>query len=654
MFLQLVYCYFVILFALIIYYFVGASIRYYFYKSAFKRNIPDVFINLLLGLVISITLYSVTLTYFKTINSFFIFFLSIIVYVNIKKKSTVVSQVTKKKEIKLLRLILLVLMVSLTFFIFYALQITNIYDGTFTNQTLNSDFNFYSKLSQYLTLGYENQNFANNFLFNSGITQPYHYFELWVNAFLFSIFKVPPLLSFSLLSTTLLSIIFYIGVLSLYKKENLMSIKILIIVLCLCFISFNYSRLLVKLFPILNNLVLDLRLVGITNTPKFIPISIFFVAYLFFHKRNEFLLSWICILSIPVVTSISAPAVFGGIIILLIYCFFKREKRYISALNIFTVISFILLYSYFVILNSEHDDVTINILDFNFKLFFINIKWLLLVFFYSYLPYFLLFIFSKRRIKISLIGNEYIVLYFGTLIIALIMAGISYNSFNSGQFFSNIAIPVTNILVIYFFLNNSFKKNNLFFKIVAPALIITCIVASFMGRIAKTKDISSQYKEFVVKEIKNQKYSFANKKIFLGYLQSKEFYQNKTPFQWAATSDMIGTDLGEFVLMYGNTILIGISDMMAFDIFKNEFTGKIRDWTLQNVSKGAFYRFVLNQKKENKFISVGQSQIDYIKKMEIKYLFIAKEADISKELMSQLKLICIDIKTRESFYKVIQ
>ena len=639
--------------SILLFFFVGAIFRYPLNKKSFRLTITNVFINLLAGLIITITLYSVLLTHFRTVNSFFIL-LSVLLLIFYKRRQLNDIRIENETvEFSWGKIILWLLFISVIFYGFFALQIVNIFDGSFSNQTINYDFYYYAKTSQYLSLGYENSLFANNLILDASKIQPYHYFELWVTSFLTSVFDVPPLISFTLLTTTILAIILYFGILSLYKNQNQLTISIFLFVLFLFFLSFGYSRILIKTFPSIRNLFLDLRLVGITNTPKFFPTSILFVSFLLFQKRNDTFSALLSILCLPVVSSINTPPVFGGLLVLFIYCSIKHIKSYFNTRNIIIALSFVALYTFYLLITADPSAVGIDINNFDYQLFFDNSKWQLFRFCVSYSPFFLLLVFINFKTRDYLFGKEDLLLFLAILLSALLMAGISYNSFNAGQFFSNIAVPLTNIIVIYFLLNFDYKKINLFAKVCIALLIITCFITSFMGRIAKTRDDLKQYKEAVINELERVEPGLRDKRIFLGYIQSKEFYQDKTPYQWGATSDLDGADLGSFVLMYKNTLMISISDLTAFDVFNTGFSGKIRDYCLKGISKGAFYRFVLRQKNEKKFETEEQSQLDFINKMKIKYLFIAENAKISSEFKSHLSLICADSKSGELFYKVI-
>ena len=274
-------------------------------------------------------------------------------------------------------------------------------------------------------------------------------------------------------------------------------------------------------------------------------------------------------------------------------------------------------------------------------------------FFISYLPFILVIFALRIKVKNPDVRNGNFILYFAVLFSGLVMSGLASGNFNGKQFFNNVAIPLTNVLIIFVFINYNYQKINLYFKFTIGILVLFCFTSSFMGKIARKIDLSKQYKSEVISEVESEKSKNNDENILIGSLRSKEYYQNKDPFQTAATSLIDYHDLGQFLLLFeNNVIIIGMSDMTAYEIFNYYFDDPIKTEALKSVEKGTFYNYVLIHQINNQFDSMTQIQIDFIKKMKIKFLFVEEKTEIPSELGKFLKLICSDINSKGMFYKI--
>ena len=62
-----------------------------------------------------------------------------------------------------------------------------------------------------------------------------------------------------------------------------------------------------------------------------------------------------------------------------------------------------------------------------------------------------------------------------------------------------------------------------------------------------------------------------------------------------------------------------------------------------------FYKFVLNEKQNNKFISIPLAQKDFIEKYKISYGVVQKNAKLYPEIETLIKQKILDNNTGESF-----
>lgn len=650
MLLRILYYYFVVFIIIVLLYLVGAIVLYPFDKDSFRKSISKIFINLLLGLTLSITAYSIILTGFKTVNLFFVL-LYLILFIHRKNVTYLHGLTNEYSELSWVKLILLFSLVILIYYLFFLLTIINVFDWTLSGQTIDVDSSFYSKLSQYLSLGYENLYFARNFSENLGV-QPYHYFEIWLTSMVSSFFNIPSLVSYSVITPGILSIIFFIGILALRTIKVKLSLPFIIFVFVLSFVSFNYARLILKIFPGYSNYFFDLRFVGLTNKTSFIPTSIFFIAFLFFQQRKESFLALICLLGISIISINVAPAILGGVVLLIIFSLIFRKSFFSEKLFIRDVVIFIVLYTCYLFIARANENNT-DFFNFNFQIFYEDIKWYLIRFLISYSPFILVIVALRNKINNLKVSNETFFMYLAVLSSGLLMSGLASGNFNGKQFFNNVAIPLSNVLIIFIFFNYNYQKINLSFKLAIGLLVFFCFTSSFMGKIARTRDLSKQYKLEVISEVRAEKRINSGENVFIGSLRSKDYYQDKTPFQTAATSLIDYHDLGQFLLLFENkVIIIGLSDMTASEIFNYYFDEPIKTEALKSIEKGTFYNYVLKYQTINHFVPLAQIQIDFIKKMKIKFLFVEEKTEVSSALEKYLKLICSDTNSKEKFYKI--
>ncbi|HSI90267.1 MAG TPA: hypothetical protein VK927_04080, partial [Adhaeribacter sp.] len=64
----------------------------------------------------------------------------------------------------------------------------------------------------------------------------------------------------------------------------------------------------------------------------------------------------------------------------------------------------------------------------------------------------------------------------------------------------------------------------------------------------------------------------------------------------------------------------------------------------------SFYRFVQDQKQKNAFISIAQSQVDFIKALKIEYLLVSKNARLPEKIADLVSTVITDPLSGEKCY----
>ena len=104
-------------------------------------------------------------------------------------------------------------------------------------------------------------------------------------------------------------------------------------------------------------------------------------------------------------------------------------------------------------------------------------------------------------------------------------------------------------------------------------------------------------------------------------------------------------------------IQVGLSDFVAQNWLKYKYVGdeELRCQGLDRIPEGTFYKYVESEKKKGNFVSIDKSQVDFLCKFNIKYIFIQKDACISAELLRRLKLLASEKRVNGySLYLVVR
>jgi len=643
--LRLICYYAIIIVVLATVFFVG----YLFHlvvKSSKKnpQTLFSVFANTVIGLVILVSIYSVITTSGKTVS--WIYILLLFGYGYFLKSSSTPDN-TPALSGHYLKAGLSLVLISVFFYFIYLSSLLDFKTLRFTDTFC--DWQFYSKTSQYLNLGFESTGQFDNIAFG-GTSTPYHYFEIWIAAFISNVFVVPSQIATSIIMPSLLGCVSFVGLLGFSEKINFKKGLLVFLLMFLSSVSF-FSSFLKRVGISLSIIAGDTS--SVVSSFKLYSYLIFFVFSLHYLLQRNFRLSLICLLFIPVASFIGAPSILPFVSLVIIYMTVRRkeysENLKLSVFFAIYVFSFLCYYLFF------WDKLSSNAFIFSQDLWTRLLSMFNPIFMIICILPFLFFLFSfKRYILIDLSLKRMILIsYFIVLFTAIGIVVLTSGYYDGIQFFINIFTPLTTVLISLFVLRLKLVAKlshkilySLFLFLVTSSLFYSVKFMCFQSHKEKQDSV---FLNKIIHEIGTDD----AKPVFCGFIHSKDYYSGN---YLRALSKV--TMVGEALDSYRNNFLqVGLSDYVALDWLQN---GCVEDTNtkkaiLSRIPEGTFYKYVELEKKEDNFVSIEQSQINFIKKFNLEYIFIQNDVSISNKLSKTIKLIASEDKSLGySFYKILK
>ncbi len=629
-----------------------------------EKKFFRIFLELVSGVIILVFIYSVIKTKFLTVNILFLFLIVSYIFFIAQKKITLPSKKCLSDSFRTLfkDIIFVLIPCSLPFFLFemnYLYPVSGI-------RFPHADYFFYSELSDSLNnFGKENLWTSRNILFPDhfkGI-QPYHYFELWLNAFISKLFHFPSIYSLLLISYPCLNCIVFIGLIALWESfQNVkpLSVVFIFILLLTNAVSFDFFNTIIDDYNGITQLHCSLfSLWG----KKYSPVYIFFILFLLLYIKDKKIEAFVVLSSLQIVTVLLLPGVFFCVFLFLLlnkfhHTFSSKDNR--KLLIFYTIFIFLFFILYFIFgyfeKNSTSDYLSegsfLNTLlsDFtnmnHYKYLFGIMMYRSVRYFLSYAPYIIiavviLTIFFKRDIHLL----KLIILVMLCNVVGLFAFGFALEVSNSWQFFSTTFIFI-NCLLIYIFMlgfdkliqsQNKTKKYLLGFCFIA--LILLNIRNSYKNNLElsysfKTK-YSDKYISSVLDETGNQSFLTCAALYSMNDYKKNVFYEYLFVEKPGRASQLV----------YGYRDMIDINNFLLFDSIP----------TMINTDKyyilnSSFYLFTKKQKDDQTFVSYEKSQVDFINTYNIKYIFATKDAPVSDLLLTKTRKKIVDSLSGERFY----
>jgi hypothetical protein len=586
---------------------------------SFKIGLPyfKSFLNQIVGASTFVVINAIYYTGGKTVMMAFVIILLFIVFQE-KKRLFNLSTINISNYFcnngGILRLLILLLLTSALKIYFYNL---NGVDARIPH----IDYGFYAKVTSYLKeFGIENVSleYINPERFE---VQPYHYFELWLNLGFSNFIEGSYLYNYVMITSTyglwVLSIGF-LAVIETFKKEIGFTETVLAFTSTF-FVGFNPA-----IFGKIKFMeVVDVFTVNPWFYQKLFPIYWFLVAAIlcWHYKLRNF--SIYILLIIPIVFISTAPSIFLALVIYIIYIKLYKTEKINEILNISMITFIVLLYMVIFYLNGKLGEGAldpksslIQISEYSHIRTAINIiGGTTIQLAILFIPYLLISVVNFNQIyKNKKIINN-LMLPFLITGLSLITWSVLNNTPNSVQVFSNISIPILNILIFIAFIYTIYRANKSRIKTISVVIFILLLVHSIY-----------QTKERIFNEQTAINTKFINQNI-LSKIENKIGIYLSTNNGLNVVVPTFHTPALTYHLLYAKNDL----DVISLSTFEIPVNSKNRYFRTSQkiINSSTFNHYVDNQKNNNLFKSIKQSQIDFIDQYDIKFGIIASGSIVS-------------------------
>lgn len=482
--------------------------------------------------------------------------------------------------------------------------------------------------------------------------KPYHYLEMWTTAVMTSVFGGLAAIKFTLLTTPLYHLMAFLGILALWEKYQ--TIKWYHLGLSASFLFFAGLH-----FSFYEQWkILNFSLPIFTHRIKMCTYYPFIFAFIvqFDTKRSQ--QSILLLSGLLLATVVVAPALLGGIGLFLAYQFLivgNHKNTLKTAGYVVTIALFIFFFYKFIetgqfniranagassMIGTLLKSLTTKPLDKIITLFTILLHEGVL-----YLPLFLVvgLLYGNNK-KIFTQHSALFVLVLGIILGGASIYTLLFGQKDATQLFYNMGNATLNCILIWAVIKllsqlchkpSAVQVNWKHYGIGIVFLVMFYRQVSF----AVQKNIypartTQPYSDEYLQQIKT--YILSDQKTTIGVaVKGGKDYTSGFSKQTAAYT------LGYYLAyMENGAIALNISD---FDIPNPNWGDKL------DRTSNLFYRFVEGQKAAKKFVSIGQSQVDFIKKYDLSFIILSKNGTLREEVQAIVKDTFIDKVSRERF-----
>jgi len=641
-----------------------------------KGFYATVFINTLAGLCACVLFYSIIVARFKTIHLAFVLvigFLLLEAILYTRKHRNPVSLLPYEPSSplslpELAKKILPLLLLSLLVYTWFAVLILNFHGGFgyILNGNPAADYYdkiYYSNISQMLSLtGQENRCVTQNLL-NSVYhgTEPYHYFELWLNALFSTQFKSLNFVSLYLLTYPVTNFLILLGLFALAEMITRVSIPVLFTTGLFVFVGGLYFGNIFIQSPYLVSFGESTLEFG--GEKYAIPLLLGICCFLFY-ARGYTLLGLTVLLLIPVVSVGTLPGLAGGLALFLLLSFLFRKLSLPEFLRIgaylLSLILFILFFyrRYGINLHTPYlkqnafyysdldgfsfRSVKIYAIELAYRIYDIPFRSLIL-----YLPFILMSALAVFRNKTGFHVKGLLFLILSVYFCSLLSFGTFYKFFDSFQFFTNNLILLNLFLILglllFFFgrdagSDSAHDKSSRNMK--TGLLICTLLVLSTKGYHS-----FGAYKDYIPEQGPySDKYLTDIAKLNLD--KKEKYLVGSVSVEDKYDLDKTGFSCPYLVYMPQYYPCVSLS---GFE--NNEWNSlePVAEFQKNALELSAFSQFIMKQKKEGTFENMEQSQADFVRYYHFSFLIIQKNAKLNSPLSSLIRSCITDSLSGERF-----
>jgi hypothetical protein len=627
---------------------VGFSILFIVRKKIHLSFFESLLIALFSGYILSISIFSIIQTGFKTVNIFYILLL-----VFALREVLRLNSVQKAKIINLKLKFGLWLLGST--FLFYGLAYYSFYTpASFISFNFNhTDYILYAKIAKYLSITGEENGFNHLNQLDSYYNgpEPYHFFDLWGSSLTNCLFGINHYLGLRLVIYPTFWLLFFIATICLFQSPSW--VKILI-----AFVIIWWGGFFLDIFqsvPPLKNLS------NITTNlfnPGLYKLSFFYVFILcsyLLYRKNHFGLCIILLLGLIIANIITLPTL---LIALFTIMKISYSLNVITKDRLFTIFSYIVIFSVLLVafygfFKSERsglagaeitsplaliqDSFSIQNLRTQRNIILVSVISLLVLYF----P--IIFILLKRPSLIT-IKNLPLVFVIAVVFISISIWAVLFYELNSSQIFYNISTTTLNVSAIILIIS-SIDSGVLLFK--TTSISVWCI--NFL--ILLTLGINVFKSIDKITELNEQTHSCEFlKRVFESIPENELVATLKSPKEMEEIHFKYNA-----VYPLGNYLFLFDKNINSVNI--NDLNTPIDSTSKMNITRGhkairdgLFYRFA--HLEENKDLSRSVLTIKFLKKFDIKFLIASKNVELPEILVVNTKNTITDSISGERFIEL--
>ena len=538
-----------------------------------------------------------------------------------------------KNDTAMLQKICFLFLISLFIYVWFATEVLK-WSGNF-NYLLNyNDKVYYSNISMMLGLtGQENRNGINNLLdFNYHGLEPYHYFEMWLNAMLSSVYGSLHFVTLYLLTYTLTNFIVVLGIFALTERMCKVNLRIQVCVFMFLFTGglYFFNKFTSQSDYQLNFGESPLELLG----ERFAAYYFFVLLSFLFYLSNYTTLAFLSLLIIPVISIGTLPGLIGALFLFLPLAayFHKVTGKQFLRMSAYLLVLLLAMYifyrvggntsmspyfkrriGYYTDLSGYHfRSIKIVIIELGFRIFCFPFKS-----FWLHLPFICIacLLFFNQNIKKPFRG-----LFLLTSLVylsSLLAYGLFYKFPEAIQFYTN-NLAFLNVfflfsMITFFFAERPtgkyFQRIRMFsLSFVIGILICKMVFAryTYANHTAMNQIYSDSYVSEIDKINRKQK-----EKSWVAAL----VYQEKPDDDYLSFHSSY--------LAYMNQFYPAIK-LNVFDSIEGDPSEPLTMIQKAAMELSVFAQFVKKQKEAGTFLSIEHSQVDFLKKHKIRFLIISK------------------------------
>jgi hypothetical protein len=610
----------------------------------------SILIALFSGYIISITIFSIVQTGFKTVNILYILLLLFALWEILRMPSRHEIEITNTK----LKHVLLVF--GSTFF-FYGLAYYSVHNpsGFIPFNYFDTDYILYAKIAKYISItgqenGYNHLNVLDSY-YNG--PEPYHFFDLWGSSLSHYLFGVNHYLGLKLIIYPTFYFLVFIGVICLFQK--LSSINILLALVIICFGGFFLvipELQSVKFLQNLSNITTNLFNPGLYKLSYF---YVFILSAFLLYKKELFGLTIICLLGLIIANIISAPTILTALFLVIILSFrlklITKEKLFTNLFYLF-VLS-VALIAFYGITKTERaglagaeitsplaliqESFSTQNLKTQRNIILASVIYLVLLYF----PVLFLLIQNRSRIRIT---NLALVFIISSVLISIFIWALLFNELNSSQVFYNISTSMINVAA-FGLIVASINKGVLSIK----TRSISVWALNFIIALTISINIINSAKKINTHHVETHSYEFL-KKIYETVPENELIATLKAPIEMEEMHSKYNAvyPLGNYLFLFDKNInSLNISDLdTPIDTTSN--MNRIRSY--KAIRDGLFYRF--SKLDENKNLNRNDLTIKFLEEFNIKFIIASKYAEVPQILSMNVKSVIADSVSGEKFIEL--